>query len=336
MSSSAPDTAAVRAGEELNLAGLSVWLGTQDITVTQFPGGHSNLTYLVTTPDAEYVLRRPPLGPVAPKAHDMAREYRLLAALHPVFRAAPQPISLCEDLSILGAPFFLMERRRGVIYRTAAPAELAAPLSRAFLSTLVQLHSLDLEETGLLALGKPDGFLSRQVAGWIDRWRRAADRPLPAAEYTVNFLVSFIPESGPPALIHNDYKLDNIMFSDDPNPTVVAVLDWEMATVGDPLLDLGVALAYWRHAQLPDPPFTTGPGWWTRDQIVEHYAARTARDVSRLAYYEVFGVFKLIVIVQQIYARWLRGQTRDERFAGFGAVVEQLARTAARLAEQVA
>ncbi len=311
-------------------------MGAGPLTLQQFPGGHSNLTYLVAAAGGEWVLRRPPLGPVAPRAHDMAREYRLLAALHPVFPAAPKPIALCEDQAVLGAPFFLMERRRGAIYRTSAPVELAPPLSEAFLDTLIELHSLDLEKTGLLALGKPEGFLSRQVAGWIDRWRKAADKEIAAIDQVVRWLATSIPESGAPGLIHNDYKLDNLMFTESERPRVAALLDWEMATIGDPLFELGVSLCYWAHAELPEPPFTCGPGWWSRDQIVERYAARTGRDLSRLPYYEVFGVFKLIVIVQQIYVRWLRGQTQDQRFAGFGAVVEQLARTAARLAERAA
>lgn len=341
-----PDSAPVRPGEELDVAALSAYLlgrvpGIESgVELRQFPGGHSNLTYLVTAGDHEYVLRRPPFGPVAPKAHDMAREYQLLAAVHPLFPPAPRPILLCEDQGVMGATFFLMERRRGLILRDPVEGDTVKDkASEAFVNCLIQLHTVD---ASALQIGNPAGFLERQVRGWMDRWQRAQTELLPEMESVLPWLTVNIPVSPAPTLIHNDYKLDNIALNPEDPSKVEAVFDWEMATVGDPLLDLGVALTYWTHAGMPDkngnqqPPFTAAPGWIGRDTIVEAYEAATGRDLSRIAYYEVFGVFKLIVIIQQIYYRWLKGQTRDPRFAAFGKMVQYLAGKASFLAERAA
>jgi len=335
------ETAPVRAGEELPLGPLRAWLGERlaggaTLEVSQFPAGHSNLTYLIrtTTPASEYVLRRPPLGPVAPRAHDVVREYRVLEALHPVFPAAPRPVVVCPDSTVIGAPFFVMERRRGVVVRHGLPAEYraleAAPgaISRALIDTLAALHAIDVAATGLEPLGKPEGFLERQVSGWTERWRRALTGPVPAMEPVLAWLAERRPVTSRAALVHQDYKLDNVMLDPRDPSRVTAVLDWEMATIGDPLADLGLTLTYWcqpearRVAGIEDDA-----GWWPRELMVERYAERTGFDTAPLPWYEVFGLFRLAVIVQQIYARYHSGQTRDERFAGMG-------QTAVRLAER--
>jgi len=336
------DTAPVRAGEELNLASLADWLrgriggGEHGIAAEQFPSGHSNLTYLLQIDGREYVLRRGPLGPVAPKAHDMAREFRILQMVHPHFREAPEALHLCEDPKVLGAVFFLMERRHGLILRDEVPPQLAeAPnyaqrVSAAFVDCLIRLHAIDVSKIGLLALGKPEGFLERQVQGWTDRWHRARTDEMPKMDRVIRWLVDRRPPSPAPTLVHNDYKLDNVVLGDGCTDRIEAVLDWEMATVGDPLADLGLTLCYWAWVGALEPrarevpPLTSQPGWYTRDQFVQRYAERTGRDLSQIGYYEVLGMFKLAVILQQIYYRFRRGQTRDSRFQNFGEQVRGL------------
>ena len=331
-----PETADPRHGEHPDTEALARWLHSP-VRIEQFPAGHSNLTYLLITPVSEFVLRRPPLGPLAPKAHDMAREFRLLSALHPLFPLAPKPILLCEDPSVLGCTFFLMERRHGVILRERSPIEADRPsISRTFVDTLATLHSVDSTGPSIAALGRPDGFLPRQVQGWSDRWQRAHTANAPEIDFAFVWLAKHIPSSLYTAVIHNDFKLDNLMLDPVDPARATAVLDWEMATLGDPLFDLGVALAYWCHAPVAVPGLgveTSAPGWWSRDEIVHAYAARTGRDISHLGWHELFGVCKLAVIVQQIYVRWQRGQTSDQRFSRFGEMVVELGATAARLRE---
>lgn len=333
-----PETGAVRHGEELNTHNLAAYLG-EPVEVEQFPGGHSNLTYLVRTKQGEAVLRRGPLGIVAPKAHDMAREYRVLHAVHPLFPEAPRVLGLCEDISVLGAPFFLMERRRGFLLRDHVPADLPLTpswISERFTDCLARLHSIPLEENGLQMLGKPQGFVARQVQGWAERWRRAATPDRPQVEELISWLERRQPTGSTPSLVHNDYKLDNVLFGDS---GITAVLDWEMATVGEPLADLGMTLAYWTWVNRPDvraagvPSLTLEPDWFSREQVLERYTAQTGRDVSGIGYFEVLGVFKLAVIVQQIYLRFRNGQTSDTRFQNFGERAEALIALAARLAE---
>jgi aminoglycoside phosphotransferase (APT) family kinase protein len=345
------DTTAVRAGEELPVAALSEYLrGKVDgaesgITLQQFPEGHSNLTYLVLCgAGREYVLRRGPLGPVAPKAHDMAREFRVLQAVSRHFPEDPKPILLCEDTSVIGAVFFLMERRRGVILRDELPPEFSQVpnhgrrISKALVDCLVRLHAIDVTDPDLAALGKPDGFLERQVHGWAERWTRARTEDVPQMEHVGTWLAQSIPTSPPPTLVHNDFKLDNVMFRSVDE--VEAVLDWEMATIGDPLADLGLTLCYWWWINAPGvslsalPSLTSRPGWYTRLEFVSRYAEQTGRDVSRLLYYEVLGIYKLAVILQQIYFRFRRGQTTDQRFRDFEKRVAALAGLAARLVEK--
>lgn len=345
-----PEVAPVRPGEELDLHALSTWLrGKLDgaetsLQLEQFPGGHSNLTYLLRAGGREYVLRRPPLGPVAPKAHDMVREYGVLRAVHPFFPPAPNVFVACDDRAVIGASFFIMERRHGIILRRDMPAQFrsdaAAPqrLSEAFVDCLAAMHAVDIVRHGLAAMGKPEGFLERQVKGWTERWARAKTTELPQMEHVIRWLVERMPVSGPPTLVHNDFKLDNVMF-DAEGKRVEAVLDWEMATVGDPLVDLGLTLCYWSEAGDPElrreaiSGLTAQPGWYSRARIVERYAQKTGRDVSRISYYEIFALFKVAVVLQQIYFRFWRGQTTDQRFKDFDLRVRGLVEAAAKMIE---
>jgi aminoglycoside phosphotransferase (APT) family kinase protein len=344
------DTAAVRHGEELNLDSLSQFLTgkipgvDRGIQVEQFPGGHSNLTYLLRIDGTEYVLRRAPLGPVAPKAHDMVREARILQAVHPHFPPAPEVYLVCEDAGIVGAPFYLMERRHGVVLRTSVPPEIARHenyaerVSRAFADCMIQLHGVDIEKHGLRSLGKPEGFVERQVRGWSDRWQRAQTEANPKMDAIIQKLAATIPPSGAPTLVHNDFKLDNVMLSAITPDRIEAVLDWEMTTVGDPLSDLGLTLCYWSSELVPGTTLqavTTGPGWFRRDDFVAYYAERTGRDMTALAWHEAAGVFRLAVILQQIYYRFWRGQTTDERFRHFDERVRSLIDRASEMMESI-
>lgn len=329
------DIAAVRPGEELDLAALSAWLKTP-VEIAQFPNGHSNLVYLIRAGDREYVLRRPPLGPVPPKAHDMAREYRVLKAVHPHFPEAPRVLGLCEDPSIIGSPFFLMERRYGVVARNEIPpvewasiADYPRLVSEAFIDCLVRLHAVDISTAEIGALGKPEGFVERQVRGWAERWQRAKTTEIPEMDRVIEWLRDRLPPALAPTLVHNDFKLDNVMLRATAD-RVEAVLDWEMTTLGDPLADLGLSLCYWTNPAT-SAILTTQPGWYTRDQFVQRYAQRTARDMTHLGYHEVLGIFKLAVILQQIYYRFHRGQTNDERFRNFDARVRSLVERAAEM-----
>ncbi|HJQ71450.1 MAG TPA: phosphotransferase family protein [Blastocatellia bacterium] len=353
------DTARIRPGEELDVASLEDYLrkhlpelmpgqelDSTAIEVEQFPGGHSNLTYLVRLGGHEFVLRRPPFGPVAPTAHDMPREYRLLVAINPHYPLAPRPYLLCEELSVIGAPFYLMERRRGLVVRRDVPEEIGEDralrrrVSRAMVETLAALHAVDIHSTGLDRLGKPVGFVTRQVRGWSDRWERSKTSEVPEISEVIAWLNERIPAEPDPeagraaTLVHNDFKLDNVMLDPADPSRVVAVLDWEMCTVGDPLIDFGIFLCYW--AQKDDPearresisPVTTEPGWMTRQEIVECYGELTGRDLSGIAFYEAFALFKVAVVLQQIYFRYVRRQTHDERFKDFDKRVKGLARAA--------
>jgi aminoglycoside phosphotransferase (APT) family kinase protein len=348
------DSAAVRAGEDLDLPGLDSYLRRQlpglnansTIKVSQFPGGHSNLTYLVRYGDDEFVLRRPPLGPVAPTAHDMPREYKVLSVISPHFVLAPKPILLCDDVSIIGAPFYLMERRRGLILRSRGQLgdeiALRRHLSESVVDALIALHAVDIQATGIAQIGKPVGFVERQVRGWADRWQRSKTGDLPEMDRTIEWLVSRIPTDtdGVATIVHNDFKLDNIMLDERDQSRVVAVLDWEMCSVGDPLIDVGLFLSYWTMSggRSNDPnsslrAITHGPGWLTREEIIERYESRTGRDLLRIAFYETFARFKVAVVIQQIYYRYVKGQTSDERFRNFDQLVKELTLEALELAE---
>jgi aminoglycoside phosphotransferase (APT) family kinase protein len=336
---------AVRPGEELPVATLAAYLDDHlpelrgPVVVEQFPHGHSNLTYLVRLGGAELVLRRPPFGNVVKSAHDVGREYKVLAKLCQAYPLAPRPYLYCADESVIGAPFYLMERRHGFIMRQKPAAGVPSDpstmkgMSEALIDSLAQLHGLDYVAIGLGDLGKPDGYVQRQVSGWIKRFEQAKTGEAPVLDQVATWLSGHLPETSRAALIHNDFKFDNLVL-DPANPTrVVAVLDWEMATVGDPLMDLGTTLGYWVEAGDPAPlqAVATGPtalpGCLTRRELAERYGEVTGRPVDNLLFYYGFGLFKIAVIVQQIYARYVRGHTTDQRFAhldGFvGALGEQ-------------
>ena len=358
---SSTDTAPIRHGEELNWNALAAYLrehlparldgatldAAAEFEVEQFPGGHSNLTYCVRFGGREFVMRRPPFGPVAPTAHDMPREYKLLAAIHPHFKLAPKPYLLCEDKEVIGAPFYLMERRRGIVVRQTVPPEIGDDLglrrkvSESLVDTLADLHAVDIQATGLISIGKPPGFVKRQVEGWAARWERSKTSELSEMTEAARWLVERLPpDAAVPTLVHNDYKLDNLMLDAQDPARIVAILDWEMCTVGDPLIDLGLLLCYWPQADDPEMladslrSVTALPGWMTRAEIIERYAARSGRDVSDIGYYHTFAVFKLAVVIQQIYYRYHVGQTHDERFAGFDKRVAALARMAHAMIHQ--
>lgn len=344
----------VRSGEELPLDALASLvrerLGRgpdEAVVVEQFPGGHSNLTYLVRVGADEFVLRRPPFGAKAIKAgHDMGREYRVLARLHPAYPKAPRPFFYCEEAdSPFGAPFYLMERVRGVILRNKPPAglnldaDLMRRLSTGFVETLAELHALDVQAIGLGDLGKPEGYLARQVNGWSERYRTAQTDEVPDLETIIAWLGANLPEREAGAsLIHNDFKFDNLVLDPNDLGRVVAVLDWEMVTVGDPLSDLGTAIAYWVEAGDDDAfrslTFSLGPrpGSRSRREIGELYAEKSGRPVDHLVFYYCLALFKIAVIAQQIYFRYRKGMTSDERFAPFGFAVAILARRAAEAA----
>jgi len=340
--------ARIRPGEELPLDRLSAYLRQHfpavgsPLVVEQFPHGHSNLTYLVRSGDQEWVLRRPPFGNVVATAHDMSREYRILSRLNAVYPSAPRPELFCDDDSIIGAPFYLMERRHGVILRKALPpaftidSDLARRMSCALIDHLAALHAIDSASAGLNELGRPDGYVQRQVAGWTKRYVQAQTSQVPAMDRLAAWLAQNQPAESAAAVIHNDYKYDNVMLAEDDLTQIVAVLDWEMATIGDPLMDLGTTLAYWVEVTDPAPlrhaafgP-TALPGSLTRRELVDRYELQTGHAVRNVEFYYCFGLFKLAVIVQQIYARFARGNTSDVRFAHLDQLVYILSEQADR------
>ena len=353
-----PEDAArpVRPGEEVDPERLAAWLAdhlpdaapkASALTVLQFPGGHSNLTYLVRQGDRELVLRRPPVGSAVKTAHDMGREYRVLSRLGALYPKAPRALAACDDPAVLGAPFYVMERVRGVILRhpklpagVDLPPERMRQLSEAAVDGLAELHAVHYRAAGLADFGRPEGYVGRQVGGWSERWRKARTDDVPDLDRAAAWLALHLPAerdaSARAVLLHNDYKYDNLVLDVGDLTCIVAVLDWEMATVGDPLMDLGTSLGYWidpddppaaRH--LPTGP-TTHPGNLSRAEVVERYARQTGRDVSEILFYYVYGVFKIAVIAQQIYYRYRQGLTKDERFAALGGAVRLLGWTAAR------
>lgn len=350
------DTIAVRSDEAVDLAALRVWMAATvpshvpagaSLSVRQFPAGFSNLTYRLTVQDEHvsraYVLRRPPRGVKPGVAHDMAREHGILSALHPLGVPVPEPVARCDDPAVIGAPFYLMTHVDGVILRGEPPASLMselsvlpvrmAALSGTFVDTLVQLHAVPVAGTPLASLGRPDGYVQRQVMGWTKRWHAARTSEVPDLDAVAVWLDANRPPESGAVLVHNDFKLDNLVLSPD-CAVVRAILDWEMATIGDPLMDLGTSLAYWVEAG--DAPvfhslglgITALPGSCTRAQLVQAYGEASGRDISRAAFYYAFGLFKVAVIAQQIYARHVQGLTADARFARLGTVVAALGEAA--------
>ncbi len=323
---------APREGETLDRAKLTSYLESilgpiSELEVAQFPSGFSNLTYALSVDGRDLVLRRPPFGAKIKTAHDMGREHRILSGLAPVYPKAPAPVAYCEDPEVLGAPFYLMERVEGVILRSGMPSEmepapqLMAAVAGAWAVTLAELHAVDYEAAGLADLGRPAGYVERQVAGWARRYDNARTDDVPEIEATAAWLARQTPPENPPALIHNDFKYDNVVLDPADWSRVLAVLDWEMATLGDPLMDLGTSLGYWVDAD--DPPAlqqlqlspTTLPGNPGRVEVAELYARAAGQDLGDLVFYYVYGLFKIAVIVQQIYRRYRQGLTQDRRFA---------------------
>ncbi|SDH89159.1 phosphotransferase family protein [Alteribacillus bidgolensis] len=339
------DTIPVRKGEEIELRRLENYLRQEmdpfpdeELHIEQFPSGHSNLTYVITAGRWEAVLRRPPFGPVAPKAHNMKRESVILRTLHPHFPLAPKPYLYCEDKSVIGSEFFLMERRKGAVIDTEFPKGIAPTpdncrsISKAMVEALARLHKLDYKKTELVHMTKPDGFLERQVHGWIKRYDKAKTAEIAEVEELRKWLSQHIPASPQPAVIHYDYKCNNAMFNPENLQEMRGLFDWEMTTVGDPLADLGIALSYWIEEEDPEslkqgfgkPPVTVKDGFYSRQEFAEEYAKLTGRNIDNLSFYLTFAYFKLAVIVQQIYYRYKKGQTNDERFAQLGIRVSAL------------
>ena len=346
-----PEVIAVRRDERLDVARLEPYLrehlrdANGTFNIRQFGGGHANLTYLIQFGEHEFVLRRPPLGPVAPSAHDMAREHRVLSHLYKHFPLAPHSYHLCEDVSVIGAHFHVMERRRGIVIRADLPPPftedkvMAQRIGNSIVDTLADLHRLDPADIGLGHLGHPKGYLERQVTGWVQRWEAAQDQTKPEADTLTRWLCDNRPVQTSASLVHNDYKLDNILVDADDPANFIAVLDWDMSTRGDPLCDLGYLLNWWGEPEDDQSWIKAGslPSWRagfpSRANVVERYIARTGFDPVAINWHHVFGTFRLAVIIQQIYIRYLRGQTRDRRFRRYGARVATLIEKSLALAE---
>ncbi|MBC7923155.1 MAG: phosphotransferase family protein [Ferruginibacter sp.] len=347
----------VRTGEELDASRLRPYLTDQlnengELEIQQFPGGFSNLTYLIRFGGQEYVLRRPPLGANVKSGHDMEREFRVLSALVKAFPKAPRPVAYCGNASVLGAPFYLMERVRGVILR---PEDVRHPaghpaghnpaltpgvmrrLSEKLIDSLAEIHAVDLEATGLNAMGKPVGYAQRQVEGWTKRYRAAQTDDIAAMDTIADWLCTHLPPERYVSFLHNDFKYDNVVLNPDLTE-ITAILDWELSTVGDPLMDLGTCLSYWVEATDPEPMrlfgLTALPGNFTRGQVAEYYAARSGREIKDLLFYYAYGLFKTAVIIQQIYARYRKGLTQDARFAPLIHLLRAFAATAEKALEK--
>lgn len=346
MASTAPDIIDVRPDERFNETQLAAYLrgklpgSSQSLTVRQFGGGAANLTYLLDYGTHQYVLRRPPLGPVAKSAHDMAREYKVLSVLHEAFPPAPQAFLYCADPTLIGAAFFVMARQQGIVVRRSLPEAYAgltdAPrrMSEALVDALAQFHAVDYGAIGLGDLGEPSGFIERQIEGWYKRWGKAQTHDLPEMDAIYEWLKANQPQTIQYSLVHNDYKLDNVML-DAANPgKITAVFDWDMCTLGDPLNDLGAMLTYW--TEPTDPPYMQAAammpvgnlGFLTREELVARYAEKSGRDVHSINFYHALGLFRLTVIIAQIYIRYKRGQTQDERFAAMEFMIPMMAKAA--------
>jgi len=330
---------AVRGGEELDAVRLEAYLRERlplsagPLVVKQFGSGYSNLTYLLRFGSDELVLRRPPPGANVKGGHDMGREYRILKGLEGVYAKAPRALIYCDDDHVIGAPFYVMQRIHGVILRGGAGGAVDAPVTgrigAALVDTLAELHGIDYAAAGLAVLGRPEGYVARQVGGWRQRYAQAATGDVPAMEAAGDWLAAHLPPQSGAALIHNDFKLDNVVLDAGDLTRVAAVLDWEMATIGDPLMDLGVTLAYW--IEEDDPPVLQRiglgrlPGGLRRAEVAVRYAQQRGLAADgfgeQMVFYSVFGLYKVAVIAQQIYFRYRQGLTRDPRFGGLDAVV---------------
>jgi len=339
----------IRKGEELDVASLATYLREHiaglggDLEIKQFPGGASNLTYLLKVGEKEMVMRRPPFGAKIKSAHDMGREHKVLSALSKGYKKAPTPLAYCEDESIIGAPFYVMERVKGVIIRHNMGQELQASLvgeiCDSLIDTLVELHQLDFEEVGLGDLGRPLGYIGRQVAGWSKRYLKAKTEDQPEIEFVGRWLDDNQPKESGASLIHNDFKHDNVILDADDLTKVKAILDWEMCTLGDPLMDFGTTLSYWMN---PDDPeiFRSSfanpsllPGNPTREELVHLYSLKSGREVAKPVFLYAFGLWKTGVVLQQIYYRYTNGHTQDKRFSNFNVIVKGFGTMASRAIE---
>ena len=331
----APELALVRAGEDLDWARIEAFLRAElpadlalegGFTVLQFPNGSANLTYLIRFGDTELVLRRPPHGTLAPGAHDMRREYNVLSVLWQVFPRAPRAYVFCDDHAIAGADFFVMERRRGEVIRGVIPEsmrdqpEVGRRLGFALVDAIAEFHLLDPDRVGLGTLGRPDGFVARQVAGWKKRWDLVADPRHDAAMQALHQrLERSMPAAQRVSFVHNDLKLDNCMFATGDPDQVISFFDWDMTTLGDPLVDIGTLLNYW--PQSDDPPDSARlshdgmqrMGLPTRAEIAERYGARSGLDVSVAPWYDAFAQWKTATVIRQLHHRWLVGESTDPR-----------------------
>lgn len=340
-------SSAIRQGEELDAHAIDAYLKTHieglngEPQISQFPGGASNLTYLLRYADQELVLRRPPFGRKAKSAHDMGREFRILNKLRDAFPYCPQAFTHCTDESVIGAEFYVMERVKGIILRADLPAELAftpaqtTTLCKSFIDRLVELHQVDYQRCGLGDLGKPEGYVARQISGWSERYDNALTPDAPLWQEVRSWLREKMPADHPrSAIVHNDYRFDNVILDPQDPMRIIGVLDWELTTLGDPLMDLGNTLAYWIEADDPAPVQmmrrqpSNAPGMLTRQAFVDYYAQRAGIEINNVDFYYIYGLFRLAGIVQQIYYRYYHGQTADKRFASFvqmNALLEQMA-----------
>ena len=334
MSKTLDEAGAVRDGEELNLNTVDPFIkqhvdglsGTP--TVRQFSGGASNLTYLLQYPERDLILRRPPFGKKAKSAHDMLREARIMDRLKPVFGQVPDVLATCEDPAVLDCEFYVMERLHGIIPRKNLPRDLhlttdeTRQLCTHVVDTLIDLHQVDVQAAGLDDIGKGEGYVRRQIEGWTERYARAKTWNVLPMKRVTRWLAERIPSEESICLIHNDFRFDNVVLDADNPMKVIGVLDWEMATLGDPLMDLGSSLAYWieagddRFAQSMRRQPTHLPGMFTRQQLIDYYLERTGRQHVDFDFYEVYGLFRLAAIAQQIYYRYHHGQTRNPAFKG--------------------
>lgn len=340
MNATAIDTAGnVRPGEELDIEAVDAWLKglLPELAglpiVTQYGGGASNWTYRLEYPHRDLILRRPPAGTKAKSAHDMAREYTVQKALKPHYRAVPNMIGLCSDESVLGAEFYVMERIAGIIPRARLPRELkldpaqTRQLCLNVIDKLIELHQVDYKAAGLESLGKGSGYCRRQIEGWSDRYQKARTWNVPSYNRVRAWLKANTPDDVATCVIHNDWRFDNVVLAPDDPTRVIGVLDWEMATLGDPLMDLGSALAYWVQAddnglmRATRRQPTHLPGMLRRREVVDYYLERSGLKVDNWAFYEVYGLFRLAVIAQQIYYRYHHKQTRNPAFKNFWILV---------------
>lgn len=340
-----------RAGEELDKQKLQHYLCDkvpgfdQEISIQQFPGGYSNLTYFIQAGANEYVLRRPPFGANIKSAHDMEREFTVLTKLHEAgFTKVPDAVHLCVDESVIGAKFYIMNRVKGIILRNRLPKDLTVSkesfhaLSGATIDQLVRLHQIDIHTSGLNSLGKPEGYVQRQVDGWKKRYVNAQTDDIASMNEVAAWMEINIPTRSKTSFIHNDFKYDNLVLNPNNLTDIIAILDWEMATVGDPLMDLGTTLAYWAEANDPEAlrPFnlTWMPGNFTRHEVVNYYQQQSGMPVDNIVFYYAFGAFKVAVICQQIYYRYKQGLTKDPRFASLIHVINACGENARRAIER--